>query len=456
MKQLILTFTALTVLLVGCDKETFLAKKPSTSIVQPKTLTDFQNLLDNTLVLNYTGGLALLSADEYEVNDEAFMAGTETERNAYLWQAQIYNGDNNILDWNRLYAQIFYTNNVLDGLSRSDSAATAQGKFIKGWALFTRAFAYYDLAKNFCPSYNASTAANELGLPLRLRPQIDEILLRSSLEETYRQIFRDLEEAKPLLPPQRPNNNLNRPSKIAVYALLARIHLDTRQYEKAELAADSALALYNTLIDYNTVSRTSATPFSITHDELIYNTSQVNTYFFTTASAISPGRVRDSIMALYDENDLRVPLYFNRTADGTYSKKRGYYGAGAYAFTGLATDELYLIKAECLARRDDIPGVLNWLRKLLEKRYQNNAVPSLMASSAEEALQLVLTERQKELIWRGLRWQDLKRLNGEGAAITLSRTVNGQTYTLSPNSPSYVFPIPDDEIALSGIEQNKR
>lgn len=456
MKQLILICTALIVLLMGCDKETFLAKKPSTSIVQPKTLTDFQNLLDNTLVLNYTGGLAQLSADEYEVNDEAFMAGTETERNAYLWQAQIYNGDNSILDWNRLYAQVFYANNVLEGLSHSDSAATAQGRFIKGWALFTRAFAYYDLAKNFCTGYNASTAANELGLPLRLRPQIDEILPRSSLEDTYWQIFRDLEDAKPLLPPQRPNNNLNRPSKIAAYALLARIYLDMRQYDKAESAADSALALYNKLIDYNKVSRTSATPFSITHDELIYNTSQVNTYFFTTASGISPGRVPDHIMALYDENDLRVPLYFNRTADGTYSKKRGYNGAGAYAFTGLATDELYLIKAECLARRNELGGAMDWLNTLLEKRYQNNVGPSLTAGSAAEALRLVLTERQKELIWRGLRWQDLKRLNAESADITLSRTVNGQTYTLPPNSPRYVFPIPDDEIALSGIEQNKR
>jgi starch-binding outer membrane protein, SusD/RagB family len=456
MKQLILTFTALTVLLMGCNKETFLAKKPSTSIVQPKTLTDFMNLLDNTVVLNFTGGLAQLSADEYEVSYEAFMAGTETERNAYLWQAQIYNGDNNILDWNRLYAQIFYANNVLEGLSRSDSVATAQGQFIKGWALFTRAFAYYDLAKNFCSLYNPSTASNELGLPLKLKPQIDEILPRASLADTYHQIFQDLDEAKALLPAQRPNNNLNRPSKIATYALLARIYLDIRQYDKAEQAADSALFLYNKLIDYNTVSRISATPFSITHDELIYNTSQVNTYFFTTASAISPGRVRDSVMVLYDKNDLRVPLYFNRTADGTYSKKRGYNGAGGYPFTGLATDELYLIKAECLARRNEISSALDWLSALLEKRYEHNVVPSLIASSAEEALQLVLTERQKELIWRGLRWQDLKRLNAEGANITLSRTTNGQTYTLPPNSPRYAFPIPDDEIALSGIEQNKR
>jgi len=47
-------------------------------------------------------------------------------------------------------------------------------------------------------------------------------------------------------------------------------------------------------------------------------------------------------------------------------------------------------------------------------------------------------------------------LNKEGASLTLYRKINGQSYTLEPNSYLYTLPIPPDEISLSGISQNKR
>jgi len=70
-------------------------------------------------------------------------------------------------------------------------------------------------------------------------------------------------------------------------------------------------------------------------------------------------------------------------------------------------------------------------------------------------LNKILTERRKELLMRGLRWTDLRRLNKETAfATTLSRIVNGTTYTLPPNDPGYVFRIPLSVINFTGIEQN--
>ncbi|SEM08104.1 hypothetical protein SAMN05216436_101351 [bacterium A37T11] len=55
---------------------------------------------------------------------------------------------------------------------------------------------------------------------------------------------------------------------------------------------------------------------------------------------------------------------------------------------------------------------------------------------------------------RGLRWMDIKRLNKEGANITLTRNLNGQIYTLPPNDPRFALPIPEDVIDLSGMQQN--
>lgn len=81
----------------------------------------------------------------------------------------------------------------------------------------------------------------------------------------------------------------------------------------------------------------------------------------------------------------------------------------------------------------------------------------MISNDATEVLRLVLNERRKELAFRGIRWSDLRRLNkDERFAVTLSRTLNGQTYQLSPNDKRYVIPIDEQEIRLSGIEQNER
>lgn len=450
--------TSILLLVVACKKSEFLKKKPSTEIIQPVTLADFRQILDNTDIISNTSGLAQASADDNDISFANYQIASATERNAYIWNKEIYGGDIAISDWNANYQEIFYSNTVLEGLIKSDSANTVSGQYIKGWALFTRAFAFYDLTRTFCKSYDASSAGTDLGIPLRLSSSIDYLQSRSTLQQSFDQILADLNTCIPLLPDSRPAANLNRPSKIAAYALLARIYLDMRNYIEAEKNADLSLNLYSTLIDYNTVSKTSTTPFSTTNAELIYNKVQSPVYArLTLTGNASPAKISSSLIALYDGNDLRSKVYFGALADGTYYKKRGYSGVGLYHFTGLATDELFLIKAECLARKGQVIPAMEKLNQLIIKRFDNTkSYISITANSLTEAVDKIILERRKELVWRGLRWYDLKRLNKEGANITLNRTLNGVTYTLLPNDPKYVFPIPDDEIALSGIQQNIR
>jgi hypothetical protein len=79
------------------------------------------------------------------------------------------------------------------------------------------------------------------------------------------------------------------------------------------------------------------------------------------------------------------------------------------------------------------------------------------ASSSDDALIQILNERRKELLYRGLRWTDLRRLNKDPRfAITLKRIINGVSYTLPPNDNRYAWPIPDNEIALTNMPQNER
>jgi tetratricopeptide (TPR) repeat protein len=443
----------------GC-KKAFLDAKPTTAIVQPTTLDDYQGLLENFQML-YSPALPTMSADEYVFTSYASYqsAFTLTDQLTYIWAKDIFGGEITGGDWSWPYRSIFCSNNVLPGLNKlKDSEKNIERlNFLKGWALFNRAFAYFELVSNFSPAYDESSANTDLGVPLKLDPSVDDIEPRASVRQIYDQIFLDLGASIPLLEANLSQAYRNHPTKVTAHALLGRIYLTMRKYDLAELHVDSALQLYSKLIDYNTVSQTSNEPFTKLNDELIYWKTATNAY--GTPTSVSNGfiTINPSLLALYQTNDLRPALYFIKQSNGSSIMKVMYNGSATLnPFTGLATDELYLIKAECAARRNDLSTALKFLNDLLIKRFKTGTFTNVNASSSNEALSKILLERRKELIWRNLRWYDLKRLNKEGANITITRELNGVIYTLPPNDPKYVFPIPDNEISLSGIKQNQR
>jgi len=97
------------------------------------------------------------------------------------------------------------------------------------------------------------------------------------------------------------------------------------------------------------------------------------------------------------------------------------------------------------------------LDTLLVIRRKTDTYVPLTAGSADEALSIVLTERRKELVMRGLRWTDLGRLNEDSRfAKTLTRQIAGTSYTLPPNDPRYVLLIPNEVIQFTKMEQNSR
>src|SRR5690606_12084108 len=117
--------------------------------------------------------------------------------------------------------------------------------------------------------------------------------------------------------------------------------------------------------------------------------------------------------------------------------------------------EIYLIKAECEARVGNIATALKTINELLKNRYDGTFTP-FSSDDNEAVLRFVLNERRKELIWRGLRWSDLRRLNKDiRFAKTISRDVDGTTYTLEPGSPKYVLPIPNSVILNNDMQQNE-
>lgn len=434
---------------VSCKKNA-LDIKSDEALVVPSTLQDFQGMLDNEYTINTQApAIDEIGTDNLYLPYATWQSLSNAfERNSYVWAKDIFAGQSSY-DWASAYQKVFYANVVLDGLKNIQVTGSNQSVFnnVKGQALFLRAYCFFQLAQDYAKPYTAASAKTDLGIVLRLTSDINAKSVRATVQETYDQIISDLSQSLSLLPVTPLYKT--RASQPAAEGLLARAYLSMADYKNAFKYADASLQQYNTLMDYNTLNAAASRPVPLLNDEVVYH--QTLSLYLTFVEM----KVDSNLIKSYSPNDLRLSVFY-KNSSGSYTYK-GSYGGSLYFFGGIATDELYLIRAECNARLGNTSDAMGDLNTLLQNRFEKGTFTPLSAVSADDALNQVLTERRKELVFRGLRWMDLRRLNQDPRfAITLTRNLNGQIYTLPPNDPRYVLPISDDVIALSGIQQNPR
>ena len=444
-------------LVTSCHKSDFLDKNPNTTLVVPTSLADFQALLDNTTVIGITPLLGEMSADNFYLTYSYWTSVDVKEQNAYTWAPDIYGGQGQVGDWDLPYQQVFYANVILEGLPnvKTDSTNIAQWSAIKGAALFTRAYAFYNLAQIFAKPYDSSSAGSDPGIPLRLTADVNAPSTRSTVQQTYTQILSDLWQAVSLLPAAIPFANLNRPSVPAAQALLARLYLGIGNYDSAGVYANNCLQSYSTLMDYYTLDTLGRLSVPKLNAETYYQSN-----FLITTQVLEgnfyPCLIDSVLYRSYADNDLRRIVFYRVTSSGPSLK--GSYNGSFYPFSGLATDEMYLVRAECAARKGDTSTAMSDLNTLMTHRYRKGTFVPFSVTTAAEALDTILVERRKELAFRGLRWTDLRRLNKDmSRAVTLTRNLNGTIYKLPPNSNLYILPIPPDVLAFNtGMINNPR
>lgn len=436
----------------ACSKD-ILDRKPDKSLVIPSTLDDFEALLNNTSVLTAEQKVITEfgTTDYYLAGPVWQSLSNVTERNAFVWNSDVYEGAGSVVAWDATYKQVLYANLVLDGLKDFSPAAGEVNRFneIKATALFYRSNAFLNALMIFTEAYDSENAINQKGIPLRLDADFNKPSTRANLESSYQQVLNDLEMAAPLLPDTRSHKTL--PSAESAYALLARTCLLMGNYERALKNAEEALTRHDALLDYNNIDSAAQYPFTDMNMEVLFRSSLSNYTSFRAPNS----KIDSLLIKSYHEHDLRKALFFLKNADGSMSFRGSYIGS-ILLFGGIATDELYLIRSECLARLGDWEVAMNVLNKLLMTRYRRGFFTPAIATGDEQALTLILRERRKELLLRGIRWSDLKRLNKEDRfKVTLRRELNGNVYELPPNDPRYVYPIPDYIIAVTGMEQNR-
>lgn len=433
--------------IVGCKK--YLEEKPDKRISTPDKLSDLQGILNGYATMNAQYPAAgEISSDDYYLTDASWTSAPEKQRNFYLWQKY----DDMGAEWTSPYKCIFNANLILETLPKLSRAASEENdaRILKGQALFLRSFYHFAVAQLFAGAYDPNTAAASLGIPLKLATDVDAPAVRSTLSESYNQILKDAMWSVRYLPEAGQAKYL--PSRPAAYALLARVNLVMGNYSAAELFADSCLQLNKSLINYNTISTTSAMPFAQFNEEVLYDCRTSA----PTILAQTRAKVDLQLYNSYETNDLRKSIFFKKNTDASYAFKGNYTGLNtASIFSGIAVDEVLLIKAECSIRNGKVAEGISDLNLLLQKRYKTGTFVPLVIQDIRVALHTVLAHRRKELLFRNIRWSDLRRLNREPEfAQTLTRTIKQVTYQLAPNDQRYVFPIDKTVILLSGMPQN--
>ncbi|HAT90962.1 MAG TPA: RagB/SusD family nutrient uptake outer membrane protein [Sphingobacterium sp.] len=444
---------ALLLLLMGCNPD-FLELKRDKSQVIPQSLDDLDALLNDYATINVGAGKSLgtIAAGEFYVEDNTWnLASSQLQKFAYTWSDEILNTQEDVPDWNNLYKRILYANVILERLDQMQTLdQNIDYNRIKGSALFIRSDAFFSIAQQFAAPAGMPEW-DRFGIPLKLESDINLVTTRSTVTQTYNQIISDLLLAIGMLPDR--SEDVYSPNKVAAYMLLMRCYMQLGNYEKSLEYATKARAIGGAVLDYNTVSGTKAYPFPTYgkgNSEIIYLDGSNSSNFSSKTKTLIPVEFYNS----YDDNDLRKKLLFEKDAKGNVLYKGSYLGNATY-FVGYAWDELLLNEAECAIRLGGADQGINVLNELLSKRFISGKFQPIASTSQKQALELVLLERQKELLLRGIRWSDLRRLNREqDHVVILKRKVNDQEYELLPSSVRYIFPIPKDVMLKSNIEQN--
>ena len=452
------------VMLTGCND--YLDIKPKGEKI-PKTVTDYETLLNYESVQKVSDTYPTYLTDDVYLPDVAQGTATpglnsvdQSILNLYLFKKDVFGEAQDDGFWFASYNRIYYYNTVIDNIMDAEGPSEQQKHSIRAEALISRALEYLYLVNGYAKHYDVRTAETDPGVPLILDEDISKKdLVRASVKDVYAQIQSDLQAALPNLPAQ-PKGNAFRASKAAGYGILAKMYLYMGNYTEALKAANEVLEINNSLLDLkkyavvkvqSSIGRTNV-PQDIDNPENIY--IKFAPYVYGLSSKVFGS---DELISLFSEDDMRLQVYFTKNFRNIPTDK---YVWAPYLRANLAVSspEIYLIAAECEAREGSVERAMSLINKLRDNRIKNNT--HLVAIDRSDALQKVLEERRRELAMSGMvRYIDLKRLNQDSqSAKTVTHVTSEGTFTLEPNSPLYVLPIPAKVMRFNknSMKQNER
>lgn len=472
----------LLMLFVSCDDYLDIIPKGEIILTNVEDYADIINSESLTALPTAFYGFSNIVSDDSWTHPQAIL--NNPDEPSWLKINFLYRGDDPV-KWNRLnttisataytdmYSDIARFNIILAYIDDAKGNDAELRRRTKAEAQMLVAWKHFLTVNIFAKQYNPATAASDLAIPIRDNFDMTAEMHQSTVAEVYKFIENLLDEAIPNLSnnPQNPYH----PSKAAGYAFKAKIHLQKREYTLAKEAALKSYELNNELFDLVAYYKNPTKPVInvIQKENLLWNMT-VN----TDRPFISP-----ALRQLFEADtygDARWLTYFEletptTSADGKATDDKEFtarlkYTASEFAINkvGLRTSEVMLILAECYAReggQDNYNKAMKLIDDLRKKRivdYENKPKPE--ANTEEDAMQIVLEERRKELLFGLNRVFDIRRLSNDPKYMIIPtrlypaspNSMYGaqKTYSIDPDSYLFTFPIPPEVLNADAYMQN--
>ncbi|MEA1851142.1 MULTISPECIES: RagB/SusD family nutrient uptake outer membrane protein [Chryseobacterium] len=372
--------------------------------------------------------------------------------------------------WRANYKGINRANQALKFIPMLDQANPQLRNRLIGEVKFLRAFMYFTLVKGWG------------GVPIvdRIADSNNEedrkmLLTRKSKEEVYAFIVKDLEDAIAALPAKSAYSgaDVGRASKGAAYALLAKVYLYQKNWQKVSENCDQVVGysltpnfqdIYKVSGENNAESIFEIQGFGGASMPGIQQYSQVQGargaggwgWGFNTPSqslvdafnAAGDTERRDATIIFRNST-----LYDGRVVPATVENPYYNYKAYSSAFTGsddsdaniryLRYSEVLLMKAEALNETGQTNNAATYLNQVRSRAGLANTTATTQAAMRTA----IWNERRLELAFEHDRWFDLVRTGQAQAAMA----ANGKTFVVGRHE---LFPIPQSFIDESkGMSQ---
>lgn len=344
-----------------------------------------------------------------------------------------------------LYKIISNANMVIANIDDAEGPQQERD-YVKGQALFYRAFAHFYAVQLYGIRYDAAGNNDQLGVVLRMDTSTDP-KARSTVEEVYEAVNQDFDEAIALLEGVDIERNTKMHINVHVArGLKSRVMLTQGKWEEAakyakQVIEESGAQMDNTCYDYKQGRCSDASNkewiWAKIAQPALETATLFNFYSYISNTNISynrntPRAINNLLYERISETDIRKDLWAEDVTDhpglvfppggNTYkwmsqkfivdhpdNSSSAYSGAIVTADLALMRlPEMHLIMAESYARlgqEDDARQALYTVASDRDPEY------TLSQASGADLIDEVMFQRRVELWAEGFRFLDLKRLN---------------------------------------------
>lgn len=348
------------------------------------------------------------------------------------------------------YNSIYTCNSVIEALTNNSSLSPQVKQQLLGEAKFMRALFYFYLVSLY----------GDVPLILSTDFKINSAIARSSVNEVYENVIKDLKEAQDLLSSNYIDATLTntttertRPNKWVATALLSRVYLFVGQWQNAETEAStlinqpalfSLVNLSNTFLKNNEEAIWQLQP--VVSD---WNTEDAKLFIFPTSdgpTSSNPVFLSQDLVSSFESGDNRKSWIDSLSIDSVkyyfpYKYKSATEGASVTEYlTVFRLAEQYLIRSEARAQMDKVTESISDLNVIRTRAGLSNT----SANDKNSILAAILNERRYELFteW-GHRWLDLKRTQNIDAVMSVETPKKSGSNWLPSQK---LFPLPFDDI----------